>query len=334
MKEKKRNNAVKKGFYCIIMVIGLTMGTMIIPVQGQEAKFPSKPLEIVVPFAAGGYIDVASRIIADPLSRELGVPVVIKNMAGAGGLTGTVEFMKIKPDGYTILAANAGSMISGVQRSKTPPYDPRKDLLPLAYFADAPAAMSVKNSAPFKSIDSFIQYAKNNPGKLIGSTTSLGGEAHLMYLGIVKDAKINSKLVPYEGGASIFTALIGGHVDWATQSLTNTMPFVKSGDVRVLLLTRASSELPGVPAGSDAGLPSVSGNMWVGFLAHPQIPNSAYTRLIKAVESATKDPEAITKLKNVGFNVDYKNPDKFSNFIQEEWNSVSQILRESGLLAK
>ncbi len=334
MRERKRNEVGKKGFICSLMVVGLTMVAMIIPVQGQEAKFPSKPVEIIVPFTPGGIIDVGTRIIADPLSRELGVPVIIRNLGGAGGLTGAVEFLNTKPDGYTMLSASAGAIISTVQLSKTPPFDPRKDLLPVGYIADSPAAMSVNKTSPFKSFDEFLQFAKNNPGKLIGGTSSLGGESHIMLVGITEDTKIKTKMVPYAGSGPVFTALLGGHVDWVTQSLPATMPFAKSGDVRVLLLTRGSSEFPDIPAGSDIGLPSVSVNMWVGFLTHPQTPKSAHARLVSAVETATKDPETAKRFINAGFKVAYKNPQGFSNLIREQWTTLSKILEVTGMKAK
>jgi tripartite-type tricarboxylate transporter receptor subunit TctC len=331
MRERKRNDVGKEGFICILMVIGLTTVAMITPLQGQEAKFPSKPVEIVVPFTPGGIIDVGTRIIVDRLSRELGVPVVIRNHSGAGGLTGAVEFLNAKPDGYTMLSASAGAIISTVQLSKIPPFDPRKDLLPVGYIADSPAAMSVNKTSPFMSFDNFLQFANNNPGKLIGATTSLGGETHIMFAGIIGDTKIKTKLVPYPGSGPIFTALLGGHVDWITQSLPATMSFVRSGDARVLLLTRASSELPGIPAGPDIGLPSVSVNMWIGFLVHPQTPKSAYARLVSAVETATKDPETAKRLTDAGFNIAYRNPQGFSNLIKEQWDTLARIIKETGM---
>jgi len=152
-----------------------------------------------------------------------------------------------------------------------------------------------------------------------------------MFVGITRDAKIKTKMVPYAGSGPIFTALLGGHVDWITQSLPATMPFARSGDVRVLLLTRAWSELPGIPAGPDIGLPSASFNIWISFFTHPQTPKSAYARLVSAVETAARDPETAKRLTDAGFNVGYRNPQGLSNLVKEQWDTLARIIEETGM---
>jgi len=320
----------KKGWGMILFYISVFMvGTT--PIQSQEGKFPSKPVEIIVPYAPGGIIDLGTRIFGESLSRELKVPVVIKNQAGGGGLIGSTAFLNAKPDGYTLLSGCAGAIISTVQLSKNPPFDPRKDLLPVGYMADAPLAMSVPKTSPFKSFDEFVQFAKSNPGRLKGGVTSLGSENHIMFMSIIRDANVESKMIPYPGTGQLVTAILGGHLDWMTLTLPATMPYVKSGDVRILLLTRKSPELPNVPAGPDIGLSSFSVNIWTGLLVLPQTPKATYDTLVSAVNAASQDPQITKKLANAGFYVSYRNPHEFSNVIKDQWEIFSRIIKETGI---
>jgi tripartite-type tricarboxylate transporter receptor subunit TctC len=172
-------------------------------VQCQERAFPAKQVEVIVPFAPGGSLDVGTRIFAEALAKELKVPVVIKNQVGGGGLTGATVFFHAKPDGYTILAASPAAIISNVKLSSTPSFDPRKDFLPLGYIGHSPVAMAVSKESPFQTFNDFLQYARKNPGKLQGGVSALGGETHIMFMSILKDTKIDSKLIPYTTAAAL-----------------------------------------------------------------------------------------------------------------------------------
>ena len=302
-----------------------------VPIYGQEARFPSKPIEVIVPYPPGGIIDIGTRVIGESLSKELKVPVIIKNMPGAGGLTGSTAFLSTKPDGYTLLSACAGAVISTVLLSKTPPFDPRKDLLPVGYVADSPVSMAVAKASPFRSFDDFLTFAKNNPGKLAGGVANLGAEEHFMLMAIIKDTGIKTKLVPFGSGGPLITALLGGHVDWITSSLPRTISYERSGDLRILLLTRPSKELPEIPSCRDKGLTSATINIWSGFLLLPQTPKAAYDRLVSALEVVSKTPEVSNKLSSAGFNIEYKNLREFSNLIKDQWEMLSRIIEDTGM---
>ena len=298
--------------------------------QAQQ-DFPSKSITIIVPFGPGGIIDVGTRIFAERLSKELKVPVVIENKAGGAGLIGSSAFLNTTPDGYTLLSASGAAVISTVQLSKTPAFDPRKDFLPVGYIADAPCAMSVAKDAPFKTYEEFVKYAKANPGKLRGGVSSLGGETHIMFEAILKQNKIESKMVPYPATGGLVTAIMGGHLDWMCLSFPATMPYHKSGDVKIVLLTRRSAELPGVPAGADVGLPDVSINQWMGFFAHPKTPKSAYDKLVAAVTATAKDPEVAKKLSDAGFTLAFKGPQDFSSLLNVQWDIFAKVIKEANI---
>ena len=316
---------------CLILPISFVLVVSPAPIRAQETKFPSRPIEILVPFVPGGFIDVGCRILSDPLSRELKVPIVIKNQPGAGGLIGCSAFLNTKPNGYTILASTGSGVISTVRLSKTPAFDPRRDLLPIAYIADSPVAMSIPKNSPCKSFDNFVQLAKNNPGKLKGGFSVVGGESHIMFLSIVRDTKIDTKIVPYVGTGQLHTAVLGGHLDWATASLPSVMPYARSEDMRILLLTRRSPDLPGVPSGLDVGFSNISFNMWMGFFLLPQTPRPIYDRLVSALSAVAKDPDVAKKLNSAGFNIAYKNAQEFSTLINEQWDIFARVIKETDL---
>jgi tripartite-type tricarboxylate transporter receptor subunit TctC len=314
-------------------ILAMVLFTHVAPglLYAQEAGFPSKPITIIVPFGPGGIIDVGTRIFAERLSKELKVPIVVDNRTGGAGLIGATAFLGMKPDGYTLLSASGAATISTVQLSKTPAFDPRKDLLPVGYIADAPCAMSLAKNTPFKSFNEFLQFVKANPGKLKGGISSLGGETHIMFESILKENKIESKMVPFPATGQLVTSILGGHLDWMCLSLPATMPYQKSGDVKIVLLTRRSPELPGVPSGEDVGLPTISVNLWMGFFTHPKIPKPAYERLVAAVSTAVKDPEVSKKLSDAGFGMAYRNPTEFSKLMNEQWDIYAKVIKEANI---
>jgi tripartite-type tricarboxylate transporter receptor subunit TctC len=318
-------------FLWLSLAVGVALGGGPTRIQGQEAKFPSKPVEIIVPFAPGGSLDIGTRVLVEPLSRELKVPVIIKNQAGGGGLTGATTFFNAKPDGYTMLAASPAAIISNTQLSKNPSFDPRKDFLPVGQAGVSPIAMSVTKNSPFKSFDEFGQFGKKNPGKLRGGFSSPGGETHIMLVSICRETKIESKIIPYTTSGERSAAMLGGHVDWGTASLVSTMPYVKSGDMRVLLLTHRSPELPGIPSGPDLGLSSVSVDLWLGFFVHSKTPKTAYERLMSALKATFNDAGMRDLLTKAGYIVEYKGPQEFSKIINKDWDVFSEVLKEAGM---
>jgi tripartite-type tricarboxylate transporter receptor subunit TctC len=328
----REQKGYKRIFLFLMLVTGLAtiLGPTVI--QSQEAKYPSKPLEIIVPFAPGGIMDISSRLVAEFLPRELKTQVVVRNQAGGGGLTGSAAFLDTKPDGYSMLAGNSASLVSTVQLSKTPPFDPRKDFLPVGYLGAPPLVMMVNKASPFKSFDDFVKFARSNPGKLKGGFNMIGTEVHFLFLAILRDAKIEVKAVPFTGVGPLMTAILGGHVDFITGTVPGQIEYMRSGDVRPLLLTRASPELPGVPTGSEKGCPTVSLiSIWAAYFVHAQTPKPVYDTLVSAIEATTKNPELRKKFTGIGFDIDYKNPRGLSSLVEEQWTTMAQLIKEAGL---
>jgi tripartite-type tricarboxylate transporter receptor subunit TctC len=321
----------KQALGSVVCVIGLILIIGPSLLHAQQGGFPAKPVQIIVPYGPGGTYDVATRIFGEVLSKELNVPVVIDNKAGGGGLVGATAFFNTNPDGYTLLAGGGASLISAVQLSNSPAFDPRKDFISVGYIGDTPVAMSVAKNAPFKTLEEFLKYASGNPGKLRGGVANLGTEPHIMFELILREGKIQSKMIPYPATGNLVTAIMGGHLDWMTLSATATMPYHKSGDVKIVLLTRRSAELPGIPSGADVGMPSVSVNNWMAFFVHSKTPKPAYDRLVAAIAAAAKEPEVAKKMVGAGFTLDYKSPTDVSKLMNEQWGMYARVIKEANI---
>jgi tripartite-type tricarboxylate transporter receptor subunit TctC len=323
--------ASKVIFWTVGLAIVIIINAGSVPVFAQEGKFPTKPIEMVVPNAPGGIIDLAARILGEPLSAELKVPVIIKNQAGAGGMTGARAALTAKPDGYTILIVAGPAVISNSQLMQDVPFDFKKDFLPLGYLADAPIDFVVKSTSPFKSWAELVQYAKSNPGKLQAGFGSIGAESHLMLLAALNESKIDIKPICFVGSGPNHMALLGGHTDLKVATVATDLQYIKSGDVRPILLTRATPLLPGVPSGPDIGLNSVSVSLWIGLFANSKIPRPVYDRLVSAVEAASKAPEVVKKLRDLGCDVVYKNPRETAKLIDDQWLVYDRIIKQHNI---
>jgi tripartite-type tricarboxylate transporter receptor subunit TctC len=317
---------------CVMSVMGLVLATDPTPVKGQEATYPSKPIEVVVPNSQGGSCDTATRIYGDFLSRALKVPVVVTAKPGGGGLIASNSFVhNAKPDGYTLLAAPGDALIPTVQLAKTPPFDPRKDLLPVGYIGDIVTGMWVLEKSPYKTFNDFIQFAKGNPGKLVGGYTAPGGALHIMFNAIIADTNIQVTSVPYVEGGTLRAAFLGGHVDWTTQTIAGGKPFLESHDWRLLLLTSKVPAYPDIPVGPQVGLPNFSVSVWFGFFVLPQTPKPVYNKIVAAMKAAAEDPETVKKLEKFGMNCSYKSPADISKLINNEWEVYAQVIKKTGV---
>jgi tripartite-type tricarboxylate transporter receptor subunit TctC len=321
----------KQALGSVVCALGLILIISPSLLHAQQGGVPGKPVQIIVPYGPGGTYDIATRIFGERLSKELNVPVIIENKAGGGGLVGATAFFNTNPDGYTLLAGGGASLISAVQLSNSPAFEPRKDFISVGYIGDTPCAMSVAKNAPFKTFEEFLKYARSNPGKLRGGVANLGTEPHIMFELILKEGKIESKMVPYPATGGLVTAIMGGHLDWMTLSATATIPYHRSGDVKIVLLTRRSAELPGIPSGADVGMPEVSVNNWMAFFALSKIPKPVYDRLVAAIAAAAKEPEVAKKLGEAGFTLAYKSPAEVSKLFNEQWDMYARVLKEANI---
>jgi tripartite-type tricarboxylate transporter receptor subunit TctC len=261
--------------------------------------FPSRPITIIVPFPAGGGTDVTARIISEHMSRTLGQRIVIENIAGAGGTTGSFRAMRANPDGYTIEMGNMGTHSTAVALYPTLGYRPDTDFAPIGLVHWAPVMMVARKDLPPESLKEFISYLNTSAQKLNmahAGVGSIGFSCGLLFNSIVG---VKPTLVPFNGAAPAINALIGGQVDYMCDGgVINSVPHEQSGRIKAYLIDakRRSPILPNVPTAKEAGLPEFKVSAWTALFAPRETPKLALDKLTEALELALDDDQTRKRL--------------------------------------
>ncbi|MFB3886901.1 MAG: Bug family tripartite tricarboxylate transporter substrate binding protein [Thermodesulfobacteriota bacterium] len=317
------------------LACGLVLLTSSVGVQAQE-KYPNRAIELVVPVAPGGSVDTATRIYSDDLARALKVPVTVVNRAGGTGIIGAAYVAAAKKDGYTLLQGSSNSIITMPVISKEATYDPVKDFAPIGYFVSVPSMFCVRVDSPFKTLAELLDYARKNPGKLKNGAAGVLSESQFNMEILLSYNKIVIKTVPYKGGGEALPALLGGHVDLATISLTTLGPQVKAGKLRALAVTSKvrHPDFPDIPTTTELGYPYADFNVWNGLFAPAGVPQSVLDVLVPTVEKIFKSPEVVNRAKQAGFTVEYMNPDELRKFVESKMEVTRKIAKEANLIKK
>ena len=253
--------------------------------------WPSKPVTLIVPVAAGGGSDLLARGVAERLAPLLGQPVIVDNRPGAGGIVSTSAALKAVPDGYTL--AHVGSaMAMGAAFTRDLPYDPDKDLEPVAMLGQIPLVLVVHPDLPVKSLRELIDLAKSKRGNLNYASFNPGGPSHLAGELLKFQAQIDMVHIPYKGSAPALQDVLGGRVPILFDAISTSLPHIQAGKLRALAVTtnQRSSALPDVPTMQEAGLPSFYVAAWVALYAPRGVPTPVLDQLNGAINKALSDP--------------------------------------------
>ncbi len=304
-------------------------------IQAAE-KYPSRPIELVVPMAPGGSNDTSARIYSEDLSKALKVPVIVVNRPGGTGIVGASYVAKGKKDGYTLLQGSANSLITMPVVSKDAPYDPLKDFVPLGYFVSVPSVFAVRADSPFKTLEELIEYARKNPGKLKNGAAGILSESQFNMEVLCSHNKIVIKTVPYSSGGEALPAILGGHVDLATLTLTTLAPQIKAGKLRGLAVTskKRHPDLPDVPTTEELGHPYARFSTWFGVFAPAGVPKTVVTTLVPVLAKIFKNPQIEQRAVKSGLSVDYKDPAETRKFMEASIKVVEKTAREANLIKK
>ncbi len=299
----------------------------------QDAAYPNKPLTIVVPFSAGGGVDVMTRLLAEKLRASLGQIVNVDNKGGGSGMIGTVAVVRAPADGYTLLMATAGETAINphVHKAKMQ-YAPDKDLAPITLVVKVPNVVVVNPKLPVKSIAELLAYAKTNPGRLSYGTSGIGNPQHLA--GELLEQLSGTPLthIPYKGASNQLTDTAGGSIDMTFVSLAGAKPFMKDGRIRAIAMTSATRSplAPDLPAVSETkGLERYALENWFGLFAPAATPPAVIQKLNAAVTEALKDPELIKRLHELGGEPAPMAPAQFKSFIQAESARFGKLVADA-----
>jgi tripartite-type tricarboxylate transporter receptor subunit TctC len=300
--------------------------------DGQERKYPNKPIELIIPMAAGGPTDIWTRIVVNELTKELGVPITIQYKPGAGGMIGASYIAAQKPDGYTLLSGTISSLVSAPFFEKeAPPYDVLKDFAPIIACVVAPNVFLSHTSSNLTSLNVVVKLAKEKPGELNSSTAGLGTTAHLV-IEVLKMHGVTITPIPAKGGAPAVTSLLGKHVDLASVMYNAAVPHIKSGALRILAATDKVAQEPGVPTFKEQGFPECEGlGSWQGFLGPANLPKPIQDQIANATRKVIQMASVKKALEDAGFTVVYLGPDELKKKIADDYKSIEKIVKAAGL---
>lgn len=322
MKGKKR-----KFFFFMGLIITLVFVLQTGPLRA--ADFPTKPIEYIIIFAAGGSTDIVARLMSNLVSKELGQPVVVINNGGGGGTMGIAAMTKSKPDGYTIASLSTGALEFKPHMVDLP-YDTLKDIVPIIQFGEYPQGIAVKADAPYKTLKDLIEYARQNPGKVTYGTTGAGGAQHISMERLALEAKINWKHVPFKGGSPAITDLLGGHITATT--VAEFVPQVKAGNAKLLAVfgTARMESFPNAPTLMELGY-KVSMSNYLGVGVPTGTPKQARDKLANAFKNAMGDPSFKKIMDQFSIEIVYRSGDELAEVIKQGYKSSGEILKKLGM---
>lgn len=302
------------------------------PLLAAEQAYPSKPIRLVVPFPAGGSLDVVARAIGQKLTEAWGQPVVIDNRPGAGGNIGADLVAKSAPDGYTILEGALSTHAVNVSLYAKMPYDPIKDFAPITLVAVTPNVLVLNASYPVNSVPELLAYARANPGKLSFGSGSNGSAGHLAGELFKTEAGVDMVHIPYKGGAPAMQALLAGDTQLMFDNLANSAAQLKAGKLKALAVTTAkrSSLMPELPTLSETGLPGFDIYTWWGFMAPAGTPKEIVAKWNAEVTRILNSPEMRAFFAQQGAEPAPDSPEQFAALIRSEISKYAKIVKQSG----
>lgn len=316
-------------------LMGVLAAAAMAGVSGHTAAdtFPSKTLTIVVPFPAGGALDVVARSMAEEMRKTLAQPIIVDNKAGAGGTVGSGLVARATPDGHTILLGSVATHAIAAGLYAKLPYDPLTDFVPITQLTSGPLVLAVPEQLKINSVEELVAAAKKQPGSINYASTGNGTALHLAGELFKSAAGIQSQHIPYRGGAQATTAMLAGEVGYMLGNTQLVMPHIKSGKLRALAVTGSQrlEALPDVRTLGEAGIAGVDVVTWFGLFAPAGTPRAVVDRLnadaLKALStSAVKQQLATLGDQPVGTSVD-----AFSAFVRSEHKRWTEVVKTAGV---
>jgi tripartite-type tricarboxylate transporter receptor subunit TctC len=321
--------------HCAAAIVSALALTGVAPAYAEPA-FPSRPITIVVPFAAGGPSDAMARIIAQGIGEKIGTRVIVENTPGAGGTTGSARVSRAEGDGYTLLFGNIGTHAANVGLYKSLPYNPETDFQPIAMIASVPFVLATKRTLPVTDLATFRALATKTPGALNYGSAGLGSASHLACL--LLDAAIGAKAshVPYRGVAPAMNDLVAGQIDFMCDQTVTMIPQIRGGTVKPLAVMSRNrvAQLPEVPTLAESGLPDVEVEAWNALFAPKNTPRALVDRLFDLTWDALNSPATRARFEELGAVIpakDAANPDALRSHVAAEVKKWVPVLRSAGV---
>jgi tripartite-type tricarboxylate transporter receptor subunit TctC len=303
------------------------------PAAGWSQSFPSEPIRIIVPFSAGGNVDVTARAVAPVMSEILGQPVIIENRAGAGGMIGAGTAMSAKPDGHTLLMGSNSTLSVGPNVFPNWPHDPIKGITPISNIQVVPFALVVRADSPIKSVDDLVKLAKEKPGEITQAHSGTGSSNHLVSELFQMLTGTKFILVPYRGAAPAMNDLLGGQVQTLFDQASTTVPQVEGGTVRAIAVTsaRRMPTLPDTPTFAEAGVNNFEVLNVTGLVGPAGMDPRVVAKLHGATLQALDHPKVKEGLSKLGVQIVGSTPEEFAAFIKEDLARWARVIAEANV---
>ena len=303
-------------------------------VAAADGAWPSRPIKVVVPFPAGGQLDVVVRMVGEKVSAALGQPIVVETHTGADGNIGAEMVAKSAPDGYTWLATSVPFATQVSLQPSRLRYDPVRDFTPVANLGTASFVLVVPNSVPVHSLKEFVAYAKARPGELSYAGTSVGSVTHLSTEMFARAAGIRMEMIPYAGIPPAMSDLIGGRTQFMSTGIIAALPQIKAGKLRPLaiLAPARNPQLPDVPTIVEEGYPDLTVATWFGMLAPAGTPAPIVDRVNAEIMKALASPDIVEKFRRIGVDpVAAHPPAAFANLLHAEIARWGKVIRDANV---
>ena len=305
---------------------------LLLPTLALAQAFPTKPLRIVVPFTPAGAVDIATRATANEMQKILGHPVAVENKPGAGGNLGVLDVARSAPDGYSIVMSTSGIQAINPFLYTKMPLDVNKELAPVAPIVSLNNVLVVHPSFPARSVKEVIELAKKDPGKWTYASSGNGTSIHMSGAMFTFLTKTDIVHIPYKGSAPAVTDLLAGQTNMMFDNIPSSLPHIKSGKLIALATTSAKRDpaLPDLPTMQEAGVPGYESGVWFGLMVPAATPKDIIGRLNAAAVQATKAPDFVKRMHDLGYNIIPGSPEDMAKAIQQELKRWGPIVKASG----
>ena len=304
--------------------------------RGARAQsFPNRAVTIVVPYPAGGPVDVTARLIAQSIGTSLGQPIAVDNRGGGAGVIGSVAVQHAEPDGHTLILGTNQTHATNQSLLKNCPYDAVKDFAPVAGIADIPHVLVVRRGLEAANVAALVQMAKKSPGELNYASTGVGSASHLAAELFKTKAGVALQHIPFRGSAAMTTELLAGRVDLTFATLPSVIPHIDTGAIRPLAVASAkrAARLPNLPTLAEAGVPGVEADAWFALFAPAKTPGAILERLFRAVSAGLTTKASSEIAAAQGTTLALRSPSELAAWLPGEIAKWAAVIKAAGVSA-